>query len=118
MKSSVLLLSGGLALAAPALAADVKPTDPAAPAPSITYRSTFEGYRPFREEPIADWHALNAEVGAAGGHIGIMGGAAGHAGHAAGSAKPAAAKPPAAKGGQAAARGAPQAPAGRPHSGH
>lgn len=113
------------------LAAQVEPTDPTASAPQASYRSAFEGYRPFREEPIADWRALNAEVGAAGGHIGIMGGAGGHAGHGAGAAKPAAGKPAAGKpvateGGQPPVRGAPKAPGGGAtkapgggaHSGH
>lgn len=106
------------------LAAQVEPTDPTASAPPTTYRSAFEGYRPFREEPIADWRALNAEVGAAGGHIGIMGGAGGHAGH--GAAKPAAGKPVVTEGGQPPVRGAPKAPGGGApkasgggaHSGH
>lgn len=85
-------------------------TDPGASAPPFTYRSAFDGYRSFRDEPIADWRALNAEVGAAGGHMGIMGGAGGHAGHGGGAAKASAGKPVAAEVGQPPVRGAPKAP--------
>ena len=56
-------------------------TEPAAPVPTVTYQSAFETYRPFQEQPIADWRTLNEEVGRVGGHIGIFGGAAGHGGH-------------------------------------
>lgn len=104
------------------LAAQVHSTDPSASAPPAAYNSAFEGYRPFREEPIADWRALNAEVGAAGGHIGIVGGARGHAGHGASATKPAAGpapgKPMATPGGPPPVRGAPKAPGGGAHSGH
>ena len=112
MKRTLLLAGIWLAHTVPALAAEAKPTNPAAPAPSVTYRSAFEGYRPFQEQPIADWRALNAEVGAAGGHIGIMGGAGGHASPGGGAAKPAA------EGGQAPVRSAPKAPASGAHGGH
>lgn len=115
MKRTLLLAGIWLAQTVPALAAEAKPTDPAAP---VAYRSAFEGYRPFQEQSIADWRALNAEVGAAGGHIGIMGGAGGHAGHDAGAAKPAAGRPLAAESGQAPTRGASKAPAGGAHGGH
>lgn len=124
MTRTLLLLGIGLGQAVPALAGEAMPTDAAASAPTASYRSAFEGYQPFREEPIADWKALNAEVGAAGGHIGIMGGADGHAGHG-GAAKPSAGKPVATEGGQAPVRGAPKAPgdsaqkpAGAAHSQH
>ena len=118
MKRTLLLAGIWLAQTVPALAAEAKPTDPAAPAPPVTYRSAFEGYRPFQEQPIADWRALNAEVGAAGGHIGIMAGAGGHAGHGAAGAKPATAKPATTEGGQPPVRGAPKAPASDAHGGH
>lgn len=113
MTRSCLLLGIWVAQAVPALAAESTPTDPAASAPAASYRSAFEGYRPYRDEPIADWKALNAEVGAAGGHIGIMGGAGGHAGHGGGAAKPGAVKPAATEAGQAPVRGAPSAPGGK-----
>lgn len=120
MKHSLVVLLGIWLgqVAGAAFAAEAKPNDPAASALSLTYRSAFEGYRPFREEPIANWRALNAEVGAVGGHVGIMGGAGGHAGHGAGAAKPAAASPVTPQSGQAPVRGAPGAPAGGAHSGH
>ena len=104
MKSILLLLALSLGHTLPVLAGEAKPTDPAAATPAVAYQSTFEGYRPFREEPIANWRALNAEVGAVGGHVGIMGGAGGHG---AGAAKPAAAKPGASEGGQGPVRGEP-----------
>ncbi|MES2562596.1 MAG: hypothetical protein V4637_07700, partial [Pseudomonadota bacterium] len=85
MKSILLLLTLSLGQTLPVLAGAAKPTDPAAEAPPAAYRSAFEGYRPFREEPIANWRALNAEVGSAGGHVGIMGGAGRDSG---GAAKP------------------------------
>ena len=112
MTRTLLLTSLCLGYALPVFAAEPQPTDPAGSAPPVAYHSTFEGYRPFREEPIADWRKLNAEVGAAGGHIGIMGGAGGHGGHGAGSAKPAAGMPVTTEGGQPPVRGAPRAPGG------
>ena len=112
MKRILLLAAVWLGQGAAALAAESSPTDPAASAPPVAYRSAFEGYRPFKEEPIADWRKVNEEVRAAGGHIGIMGGAGGHAGHGAGAAKPAAGKPVSTQGGQPPVRGAPKAPGG------
>ena len=112
MKRTLLLAGVCLGYALPAFAAEPQPTDPAGSAPPVAYRSTFEGYRPFREEPIVDWRKLNADVGAAGGHIGIMGGAGGHAGHGAGSTSLAAGKPVTTEGGQQPVRGAPKAPGG------
>lgn len=112
MKRSLLVLTMWLGIVMPSLAADAKPTDPTGPAPPVAYKSALDGYRSFREEPIADWRALNAEVGAAGGHVGIMGGAGGHAGHGS-AAKPATAKPPTVttESGQSPGRGTPKAPA-------
>ena len=82
----------GLALAPPVLGATPAPADPAAAVPAIRYESAFEGYRPYREQPLADWRGVNEEVAGAGGHIGMFGGASGYAGHGAGHtpAKPAA----------------------------
>ena len=65
------------------------------------YDSAFTAYQPYREQPVADWRAVNEEVGRIGGHIGIVGGASGHASH--GTAKPSAAD------GQPPQRGAPAA---------
>ena len=84
--------------------------DAAGPAPATSYRSAFDGYRPFREEAVTDWRALNDEVGRVGGHVGIMRDAGGHGGHGAhgsGAAKPAAVTT---DGGRPPVRGAPKAP--------
>jgi hypothetical protein len=105
------LLCIGLLLAPPLFAAAPDPADPSAPAPAAAYHSAFEGYRGYREEPLADWRAVNDEVGRVGGHAGIFRGAGGQAGHGAATAAPSATE------GQSPGRGAPQAPApaGHPH---
>ena len=54
------------------------PTDPAAPVPAIKHDSAFDGYRGFREEPLAPWRDANDEAARAGGHVGIVGGAGRH----------------------------------------
>lgn len=105
----LLLLCIGLAHAAPLFAAAPAPADPSAPAPDVTYRSTFEGYRRDREEPLKDWRAVNDEVARIGGHVGLFRGA-GHGSHGA----PQPATPSDAKG-QPPVRGAPQAPAAAGH---
>lgn len=109
MKRILLIASVWVGQGVPAFAAEASPADPAATAPPVAYRSAFEGYRPFKEEPIVDWRKLNAEVGAVGGHVGIMGGAGGHAGH---GAKAAPGKAAGTEGGQPPVRGAPKAPGG------
>ena len=106
----LLLLCIGLAQASPLSAAAPSPADPSAPAPAATYNSAFEGYRGYRDEPLADWRAVNDEVGRVGGHAGIFRGAGGHASHGAARAAPAAAAA-----GQPAVQGAPKAP---PSAGH
>lgn len=118
MNRVCLSLIACLAQASSLFAAEPRPTDPTAAQSTVSYQSAFEGYQSYKEQPIADWRALNTEVGSAGGHIGIMGGAGGHAGHGAGAAKPAATKPAATEGGQPPVRGAPKAPAGGAHSQH
>jgi hypothetical protein len=85
-----------LALASPLFAATPAPADPSAPAPPVSYKSAFESYRGYREEPLADWRAVNDEVGRIGEHVGIF-------------------RAPAAAGGQPPVRGAPQAPAAAGH---
>ena len=87
-------------------AATAPATDAAAPSPVVSYRSAFEGYRPFKEEAVTDWRTLNDEVGRVGGHVGIMGGAGGHGADGSGAAKPAAVTT---DGGQPPVRGAPNA---------
>jgi hypothetical protein len=114
MQRNLLILGVCLLQAAPLMAAEFRPTDPAAPAPPAAYLPGFEGYKPFREEAIADWRGSNNEVKDIGGHAGIFGGA-GHAGNA--PSKPAAqpvGPTPSARG-QSPGRGAPEAPAGTPH---
>ena len=86
----------GLALASPLFAATPAPTDPSASVPAAGYKSAFESYRGYREEPLADWRAVNDEVGRIGGHAGIF-------------------RAPAAAGGRPVERGAPEAPAAAGH---
>jgi hypothetical protein len=41
---------------------------PGAPA----YKSAFEGYRPYAEEPLAPWREVNETVERVGGHVGVL----------------------------------------------
>jgi hypothetical protein len=41
----------------------------AAPPP---YRSAYEGYRPYAEEPLAPWREVNETVERVGGHVGVL----------------------------------------------
>ncbi len=43
------------------------PLDPAATVPATSHRSPFEGYRPWRDEPVGSWRSANDTVGAIGG---------------------------------------------------
>jgi hypothetical protein len=57
-----------LAMVASGLAMAAGPQTPAdAPTPALTYRSAFEGYRAWRDEPVGDWRAANDTVGRIGG---------------------------------------------------
>lgn len=57
----------------PAKPAPGKPATAQPAARGDTYRSAFEGYRPFNpEEPVLDWREVNEAVREAGGHIGIL----------------------------------------------
>jgi hypothetical protein len=78
---------------APALVKD--PADPAAATPAPVYDSAFAGYQPYREPALADWRALNEEVGTVGGHAGIFR-SAGPAGRSVEKPNAAGGKPPAA----------------------
>jgi hypothetical protein len=46
------------------------PADPGLRAPAPAMESAFAGYRSYRDEPLADWRAVNDEVRAVGGHAG------------------------------------------------
>ena len=70
MNKLCLLLGASFAPLSPLYAAE--PSDARARAPAAKYESAFENYRAHREEPLADWRALNDEVGRVGGHVGIM----------------------------------------------
>ena len=52
-------------IAAPVLAAAQGSAMPAAP--QSVYRSAFEGYRPFADEPVSAWRDTNDTVGRIGG---------------------------------------------------
>ena len=107
MKRTCMRLCIGLALAPPVAAATPGPADPSAPVPAVTYQSTFESYRGYREEPLADWRGLNEDVARAGGHVGVMRGSGATAPRRGEGVPPAAGQPP--------ARGSGQAPAGGAH---
>lgn len=62
------LLFAGLAVAQGDGRSD--PRDSKAKVPSVVFRSTFEGYRPYADQDLRDWRRSNEEVGAAGGHAG------------------------------------------------
>ena len=74
MKSirSFVLLGACLAGATYASAAVPPEAQSSSATPQITYRSAFADYRPFREEQVRDWRALNDDVAQTGGHVGIM----------------------------------------------
>jgi hypothetical protein len=77
-------LAAGLALSAclPLLAAaQVAPKAAPKAAPQLTYRSAFADYKPYKEEPPADWRKVNDAVAPA------QGGAGSHAGHSMGGMK-------------------------------
>jgi hypothetical protein len=39
---------------------------------SARYRSAFDGYQPFKEQTVAPWRDVNAEVARVGGHAGAL----------------------------------------------
>ena len=49
-----------------------KPDDPRSAAPPPARASAYEGYRPYRDEPLAPWREVNDEVGRVGGHSGVV----------------------------------------------
>ena len=94
-------LFASLAYAQPTARANA--ADPAVPAPKFKYRSAFEDYRAWKDEPAGSWRALNLEAGQIGGHAGHLAHttetpgtpqSASPTGAAATGSKPAVAKPP------------------------
>ncbi len=67
--ASALLLGASSALAQTA-GARPDPADPRLRVPPPATESAFTGYRGFRDEPLADWRAVNDEVRGLGGHAG------------------------------------------------
>lgn len=53
----------------------------AAASPEDGYRSTTAAYIPYRAAGMADWRAVNDEMGRLNGHMGHMADPAGHGGH-------------------------------------
>ena len=71
-------------------AAQTAPNEALKAAPQLAYRSAFADYKPYKDEPTADWRKINDSVASA------QGGAGGHAGHDMGGMKGVAPPPPAA----------------------
>jgi len=53
-------------------AARTDPANPEVSVPAIRYDSAFDGYRGYRQTPIAPWRDVNDEVARVGGHLGIL----------------------------------------------
>jgi len=74
MKRAIVLLlsacAGGTAFAQSEGRND--PAKPEARVPAVTYRSAFEGYRPYRDQEVAPWREVNDEVARIGGHLGVL----------------------------------------------
>jgi hypothetical protein len=106
-----------VAAALPAIPVSAQ-TPPGTAATPPVYRSAFDDYRPFRDQPVASWHESNHEVARVGGHAGAIRGD----GSVPASPKampPAPAPQPAAQARKDASAGAPTAPAApSPHSHH
>jgi hypothetical protein len=68
------LLAAALVCAAGAAGAQTpaQPSRERAAAPPPTYRSAYEGYRPYADEPLAPWREVNEAVGHVGGHAGVL----------------------------------------------
>jgi len=64
------LLLGSPATPAQTTGARPDPADPRLSVPAPTTESAFAGYRSFRDEPLADWRAVNDEVRGLRGHAG------------------------------------------------
>lgn len=103
MNALRITLASALLLGSPATLAQTgarpDPADPRLSAPPPATESAFAGYRSYRDEPLADWRAVNEEVRGLGGHAGHIRDAAAPADRALpagdrGSPKPAAAANP------------------------
>ena len=66
--ASALLLGSSAALAQ--MVARPDPADPRLSSPPPAAESAFASYRSYRDEPLADWRAVNDEVRGLGGHGG------------------------------------------------
>lgn len=66
------LFAAALVCAAGAAGAQTPAPREAAVAAPPAYRSAFEGYRPYVEEPPALWREVNDTVGRVGGHVGVL----------------------------------------------
>ncbi|HSD54194.1 MAG TPA: hypothetical protein VLC47_08515 [Burkholderiales bacterium] len=49
-----------------------QPPREATAAPPPAYRSAYEGYRPYADEPLAPWREVNETVERVGGHAGVL----------------------------------------------
>ncbi len=49
-----------------------RPDDPAVPAAPLEHISSFQGYRPFHDEPLAPWREVNETALRIGGHVGVL----------------------------------------------
>jgi len=67
--ASVLML-GSLTAPAQTTGARPDPADPRLSGPPAATESAFAGYRSYRDEPPADWRAVNDEVRGLSGHAG------------------------------------------------
>jgi len=72
--ASALLLGSAAVLAQTGARPD--PADPRLSVPAPATESAYAGYRSFREEPLADWRAVNDDMRALGGHAGHIRGPA------------------------------------------
>ena len=82
MESPIHVAAGfALALTFAARAAGADPASTAPAQASIAappaYRSAFENYRPFRDEPMVSWQETNRALGKLGGHMGHLRGSTG-----------------------------------------
>ena len=73
MKMQLALTAAAMLLAAIVHAQTPSARDSAgAPSAASPYRSAFESYRPFQEEPVASWREVNETVERVGGHAGVL----------------------------------------------